>query len=193
VIYSVPSCALRSSLRPIATVAAVVLALGLAVGSLAAQAPDREALDAYYRAVGQHFGVSPGEVIVLSEWRLPPDEIPVVLFVADRGGISPDAVVALRRGGTSWPVVARRYALDAGSFHVRIDGAAGSLGRLYEEYAARPPAQWSSIQLADADVVALVNLRVLSEVLRRPPLAVLQARDRAGSWVAAYRALSSGR
>jgi hypothetical protein len=171
---------------------AAALALTSA-GSLAAQAPDREALDAYYRAVGQHFGVPPGEVIVLSEWRLPPEEIPVVLYVADRGGISPDAVVALRQGGTGWPVVALRYALDAGSFHVRLDGGAGSMARLYEEYAARPQAQWSSIQLVDSDVIALVNLRVLSDVLRSPPLVVLQARDRAGSWVGAYRALTPGR
>ena len=189
VIHSVLSFALRASLRAGATTA---LALVIA-GSLAAQTPDREALDAYYRAVGQHFGVPPSEVIVLSEWRLPPEEIPVVLYIADRGGISPDAVVALRQGGTGWPVVARRYALDAGSFHVRIDGNAGSLARLYEEYAARPQAQWSSIQLSDGDVIALVNLRVLSEVLRGTPLAVLQARDRAGSWVAAYRALTPRR
>ena len=165
----------------------------LLAGSLAAQGPDPEALDAYYRAVGEHFGVTPAEVVILSEWRLPAEEIPVVLYIAHRGGISPDAVVALRRGGTGWPVVARRYALDAGSFHVRVEGATGALARVLEEYGARPQAQWSAIQLADDDVIGLVNLRVLSEVLGSTPLVVLQAYDRAGSWVTAYRTLARER
>jgi hypothetical protein len=186
------SFSLRASLHAGARLGSGLLCCALA-GPLEAQASDREALDGYYGAVGRHFGVPPAEVIVLSEWSLPPEEIPVVLYIADRGGISPDAVVALRQGGTGWPVVARRYALDAGSFHVRLDGGAGSLARVYEEYAARPQGQWSAIPLADADVIALVNLRVLSEVLGSAPLAVLQAHDRAGSWVEAYRALASRR
>lgn len=114
-----------------------------------------------------------------------------MLHVAARGGISPDAVVALRQGGTPWSTVARRYALDAASFHVRLDGDAGPLERVYEQFAARPRAQWGSIQLADADLIALVNLRVFSEVLRTPPERVLAAYERSGSWVGAYRALSS--
>ena len=187
-----PGFSLRSSLRRSAAGAGVALAL-LLPGSLAAQAPETEALDGYYRAVGGHFGVPPGEVIVLSEWRLPPEEIPVVLFIADRGGVSPDAVVALRQGGTGWSVVARRYALDAGSFHVRLDDGAGSLAPIYAEYAARPQSQWSSIQLGDGDLVALVNLRVLAAVLNSSPGTVVQARDRAGSWVAAYRTLARSR
>ena len=182
--------ALRASLRARVALGSGLLCCLLA-GPLGAQPSEREALDAYYTAVGRHFGVPPAEVIVLSEWRLPPEEIPVVLYIADRGGISPDAVVALRQGGTDWPVVARRYALDAGSFHVRVDGGAGSLARIYEEYAARPQGQWSAIQLADDDVIALVNLRVLSAVLGSAPLAVLQAHDRAGSWVGAYQALAA--
>ena len=163
------------------------------VGPLAAQADDRQALEAYYDAVGRHFGVPPAEVEILSEWRLPPDEIPVVLDVASRGGISPDAVVALRRAGAGWAALARRYALDASSFHVRVDGDPGSLARVLGEYATRPSTQWSAIQLSDADVIGLVNLRVLSVVLAAPTSAVLRAHDRDGSWVAAYRALSPRR
>jgi hypothetical protein len=188
----VSSFALRASLRTRATLGGGLLCWLLA-GPLGAQAPEQEALDAYYGAVGRHFGVPPAEVIVLSEWRLPPEEIPVVLYIADRGGISPDAVVALRQAGTGWPVVARRYALDAGSFHVRLDGGAGSLARIYAEYAARPQSQWSAIQLTDDDVIALVNLRVLSRVLGSAPLTVLQAHDRVGSWVGAYRTLAPRR
>ena len=73
---------------------------------------------------------------------------------------------------------------------MRIEGGAGSLARVYDEYASLPQAQWSAIHLRDEDVIALVNLRVLSEVLGTGPLAVLQAHDRTGSWVAAHRAIT---
>jgi hypothetical protein len=154
---------------------------------LAGQGPDQGALASYYRAVGEHFRLPAGEITILSEWRLSPEEIPVVLWVARRAGISPDAVVALRQAGRDWSDVARRYAVDAAAFHVALDGNAGSLAPAYEAYRERPNAQWSSIQLDDGQIVGLVNLRVLTEVLRANPSSLLQTRDRTGSWVDAYR------
>ena len=171
-----------------------VLLRGLALLALAApllgQAPDRATLESYYRAVGGHLGVPPSEVMILSDWPLEPEEIPVALYVADRGGISPEAVVALHRSGMAWTAVSRRYGLDAGSFYVRFEGDAGSLSRIYEAYRSGPPAQWSGIDIRDDEVVALVNLRILSAVLGVAPLTVLQARDRTGSWVVAFRTLA---
>jgi hypothetical protein len=147
-------------------------------------------LQSYYRAVGEHFRVPSDEILILSEWRLPPEEIPVVLWMARRSGISPDAVVALRQAGREWSEIARRYSLDAAAFHVPLEGGAGSLTPAYDAYRERPSGQWSSIHLDDGQVVGLVNLRVLAEILRMPTPALLQARDRSGSWVEAYRALA---
>jgi hypothetical protein len=155
---------------------------------LAGQEPG--VLQSYYRAVGEHFRVPPAEILILSEWRLPPEEIPVVLWMARRAGISPDAVVALRQAGRDWSDVARRYSLDAAAFHVPLEGSAGSLTPAYEAYRERPSAEWSSIRLDDGQVVGLVNLRVLGEILRAPSTVLLQARDRSGSWVDAYGSLS---
>ncbi len=106
-----------------------------------ARAQDQAAVASYYTAVGAHFKVPSSEIMILSEWRLPPEDIPVVLFVAGQGGISPEAVVALRRAGQDWSTIARRYRLDATSFHVAIDGSPGSLGRVFDVYAARPRMQ----------------------------------------------------
>ena len=172
---------------PFVRLVGAVLALGAAPA--AGQTPD-DALDAYYRAVGQFFRVPANEVMILSEWRLAPEEIPVVLYVADRGGISPEAVVALRRGGEGWSALARRYALDATSFHVPLDGDPGSLARVYTQYRAQPVTRWPAIELREDEIVGLVNLRVLSQALGTTPDSVLEARDRAGSWVAAFGTLA---
>ena len=85
---------------------------------------------------------------------------------------------------------ARRYSLDAGVFHVALDGSAGSLAPAYDAYRGRPNGQWSSIELDDGAIVGLVNLRVLAEILRASPASLLEARDRTGSWVDAFRTLS---
>ena len=80
---------------------------------------------AYARAVGEHFRVPPEEVAVLSEWGLAIEEIPVVLFLARRGGMSADALATLKRGGQSWFQLAQRSGLDAGSFLVPLPESAG--------------------------------------------------------------------
>jgi hypothetical protein len=167
-----------------------LLAMCSVVIPLEAQAPGSDAVASYYNAVGEYFRVPSSEIMILSEWRLAAEEIPVVLYTAGQGGISPEAVMALRRAGQDWPVVACRYGLDAVSFHVPLEGNSGPLARVYQAYRSRPQAEWSTIDLLNEDIVGLVNLRVLSGVFQISPGVVLQARDRAGSWVGAYRTLA---
>lgn len=173
--------------------------LGLALASVAAVATANPAAaqgdDAYLQAVGEHFRVSVDEVRVLASWGRPASDIPVVLFVAGRGGVSPDAVMALRNAGRGWSEIAGRWQLHAGDFHVPIDDSvdAGPLAGVYEQYRSRPGTGWPSITLADGDVVALVHVRFLSEYLGVAPARVIQALGRAGAGPAALQALRGGR
>ena len=63
----------------------------------------------YLSAVASFFSLPSNEVSILSEWEIPADEIPVVLFVARRSGVSPEALVALRQAGRSWSELTARY------------------------------------------------------------------------------------
>ena len=93
--------------------------------------------DAYFRAVAEFFSMAAAEVAILSEWSLPSDEVPVVLFVARRAGVSPDALVALRRSGSPWAQLIGRYHLGAGHFHVPL-AASADPGRIHIQRQARP-------------------------------------------------------
>lgn len=178
----------RFRLLSVATVALVA-----ALPSVLSGQVHPEVLEAYYRAVGDHFRVSAQEVRNLSEWRLEPDEVPVVLFLAERGGISADALVALRRGGRGWGELAMRYDVGADDFHVPVSAAAaGPLSGTYERYASTPPGAWPTMPLSDDEVVGLVNLRVLSAATGASPARVLEARTRTGSYVAAFGSLLRG-
>jgi hypothetical protein len=150
--------------------------------------------EAYFNAVGEHFGVDPAEVGILGEWELVPDEVPVVLFLAQRAGVSPDALIGLRRGGRPWREVARRFGLGPRDFYMPLPPEAdlGLLARAYQEFRTRPPVEWAGIALEDLEVVALVNLRVLSAQTGAPPPRVLRHFGETGSFMAAYSRLLAG-
>lgn len=168
-------------------------AMGAALVAAVTVAPGvrgQDVRDAYFRAVAEYFDLPAAEISILGEWRMPADEIPVVLFLAHHAGVSPEAIVALRRSGRGWGELAGRYQVDAAQFYVPIpEGAsAGILQSAYDRYRSVPTPNWSQVQLADRDIVSLVNLRVLSQTLHLAPEVVLAAADN-GSWVEVYARL----
>lgn len=175
--------------------AALALVPGaLAPGALAGQEVAVVAREAYFRAVGDHFQVSAQEVAIVGDWDLQPDEVPVVLFLARMAGVSPDALVGLRRSGRAWMDISDRFGLDAGAFHLPLPEGAplGGLDRAFGEFRGRPAREWNRIRLTDAEIVALVNLRVLSAQAGTSPLQILRSREETGSFPAAYLRLRGG-
>jgi hypothetical protein len=175
--------------RRVATTALMLLATTVPATMQAQEGS--QAREAYFRAVADFFQVAPGEISVLGEWELPPEEIPVALFVAGRAGVSPEAVVALRRSGWGWQDLARRYHLDASHFHVPLPQGAdtGVLSEVYRGYRSLPSEQWRTLTLDDRQIVMLVNLRVISQTLRIPAEEVLSRMSRGTSSVDLYASL----
>jgi len=163
-----------------------LLALALAASPIEAQ--DAGARQAYFRAVAGYFHLPPAEIAILGDWEIPPDDIPVVLFIAARAGVSPEALVALRGSGASWADLTRRYQINASQLHVPFSRppSSGTLAAAYEQYGDRPVGQWGQISLGDEEIVALVNVRVLSTVLGMRPETVLERRATARSFVDLY-------
>ncbi len=152
-----------------------------------ASGPER----AYLHAVAEHFGTPGQEVLVLSQWSLSVGEIPVVLFLADRAGISPDVVVAQRQRGRSWMDIAQEFSLHAGDFHVRVEGSPGFLAEAYARFGSLDASRWSTVSLSDVEVVGLVNVRFLSRFLGVSPSRVVRELG-SGSVVEGYQRLRGG-
>jgi len=167
-----------------------LLAPGVAQGQRAGQGAADEA--AFLRAVGKHYETPRSEVLVLSRWGLEAREIPVVLRLSERAGVSPDVVVAQRRQGDSWMEIARSYSVHAGDFHVPIDGSAGFLSAAYARFNARPASEWREISLSDEEVIGLVHVRFLSRALGLPPGKVLAAMGSGRDVVKAFIRLGGG-
>lgn len=169
------------------TVWAVLMLLCCATG-VEAQADVAE--EAYFQAVADFFDVSAAEIGILRERGLPDDELAVVLFVARRAGVSVEALAALRRAGQDWSVLLQRYGVGADALHVPIpdDGDAGRLAGAYERYRSTTPGGWSSLALANDDIVTLVNVRLLSETLGLAPAEVLRRAGPEGPFSSRFRA-----
>ncbi len=174
--------------------ATIALVLTCAAYGLAAQEDQGTDRAAYFQAVAEFYHMPKNEISILGDWDLPPDQIPVVLFIARRAGVSPEAILALRRSGQSWVALCRRYKVDAAQLHVPLaDGApAGPLEQVYARYRTLPPNQWGEIQLTDRDILTLVNVRVLAQTLKMSPAKVLSASSDSGSFVAVYANLIHG-
>jgi hypothetical protein len=141
----------------------------------------QDAERAYFRAVAGFFQVAEGELAILAHGgEIPAEELPVALFMARRGGVSPEAVIALRGSGRGWPELAQRFGVGANALHVPLgDGVAmGTLAPLYRRFSATPVDQWQTLILSDNEIVALVNVRVLAQALGVEPD---QVAGRAGS------------
>ncbi len=149
------------------------------------------ATEGYFGSVSDHFRVSLDEVRILGEWRLSPDEIPVVLFVASRAGVSPDVVATLRGNGQSWDDVTRRFGLGPADFHIPFteDVSQGLLARAYDGFDNRPRSAWDALRLRDQEIIALVNIHFLSVQMRVPPELILEAVERTKTFVGAHRDL----
>lgn len=148
-------------------------------------------LRAYLRSVAVHFDQDAGEVLVLLEGASRPEELPVALLVASRSGVSPEAVLALRRSGRSWAELLRAYGMHAGQLYVPLDAVpeAGPLAQAYGAFADRSRESWPVIRLPDEAVIALVHLRFLAGYLEVPPDRVAQALAGSPTPVSAYRTL----
>lgn len=176
---------------PVAT-GALFMMTAFFPGEAWGQGGDPAALEAYTRLASAHFQVSQNEVALLAEERIQPDEVAVVLRISQVSGISPTALIALRRSGESWMGIARRYGMGASSFHEPVPAGAieDRTRRAMAAYGDTPATSWDSIQLTDDEVVTLVNLRMLTRELGVSHAQVLTARSQAGSYMQALRVLA---
>lgn len=143
-----------------------------------------EGVRSFYLAVGDFYGVSDQQVVVVHQRHIPDDEIPVVFFLASRARVAPDVIIGLRLGGSSWMQICSKYNITADVFYVPVSGTPGPpYGKAYGHYKNKDKSKWKEIRLSDADVINLVNLRFVSEHQRCSPNDVISARSGGSSFV----------
>jgi hypothetical protein len=163
------------------TIACLIFAaLGLSTLSSAAQVDARvdfsgDGLRSFYFAVGNYYQVPERQVVLVRDRALPPDEVPVAFFVAQRVGVNPTVVVDLRRRGMSWSDIALHFHFRPDIYY--RDGP--PYGKAYGYWKNHPP--------RDAEVIDAVNIHFLSEYHHVTPDLVRTERSRRGNYAVVAR------
>ncbi|HLG53725.1 MAG TPA: hypothetical protein VI485_00250 [Vicinamibacterales bacterium] len=157
----------------------IVLGPALAVERASAQTAVNVSahIGSFHLAVANYYHVPEREVVVIKKQRIPDEEIPVALFIAQRAVVSSATVVNFRLRGESWWDISVRFGLTPDVYYVPVAGNPGPpYGRAYGHYKKKSRDQWKTIVLTDADIVNLVHLRFLSEHYRVAPERIIEMR-----------------
>lgn len=152
-----------------------------------------EGLDAFYLSVGDHYGVPVTRVAHVGTY-VPAYEVPVVYSVAHHAHVEPAVVLDLRRAGRSWMDITLHFGLSPEIYYVPLTVDPGPpYGKAWGYYKKRPRSRWSTIRLADDDVVNLVNLRFLAQTHHVKPDRIVKMRGAGKDFVSIDRDLGRGK
>ncbi|MEW6066883.1 MAG: hypothetical protein AB1610_01095 [Nitrospirota bacterium] len=149
-----------------------VLDLGISIGE--------EGLRSFHLAIGDFYKI-PRKDIGIFRKKLPDEEIPVALFLAQRARIKPAKIIDLRLRGKTWMDISLHFGLGPEIFHVPVKESVvlgPPYGKAYGYYKNKPKKEWKKIRLRDGDIINLVNLKFLSEHYGLPPEKVIKMREK---------------
>jgi hypothetical protein len=147
-------------------------------------------IGSFHVAVANYYHVPEREVMVIKRQRIPDDEIPVALFIAQRAFVSSATIVDFRLHGDSWWDISARFGLSPEVYYVPVAVTPGPpYGKAYGHYKKKARNQWKTIVLTDADIVNLVELRFLSEHYQVAPERIIELRARDRDFVTIHTAV----
>lgn len=130
-----------------------------------------DGLRSFYFAIGNYYNVPQTEVTLVRERQLPPDEIPVVCYLAKRARVQPVVVVDLRQRGLSWVDIAARYRLEPDIYFFR---GGPPYGKAHGYWKKHPP--------RDVEIIESVNVHFLSDYHHVSPDVIVTEKSRQGSY-----------
>jgi hypothetical protein len=177
-------------MRPALTVLSILLAIMLIAGSSIAADPARpsssgSSLEAkFWVAIGDYFRAPDQEISIVRAQRIPNDEFAAIFYLSQRAGVTVQAVIDLRKAGRSYAEITDLFQLSPAIFYVPIKTDPGPpFGQAYGHFKKHPKSEWKKIQLADDDIINLVNLRFISNQCKVSPEDVINLRTTSKTYV----------
>ncbi len=140
-------------------------------------ANDDSSIRQYYLAVGKFFNVPERAVTTIKKKGVSDEELAVVFFIAERAGVKPAPVMELRALNKSWLDITIHFGLSPEIYYVPVTVDPGPpYGKAYGYFKKHPREEWKKIQLSDAEIVNLTNLRLFSKLYGVSPEEVIKWR-----------------
>lgn len=148
-----------------------------------------EGVQNFYLGLSEYNNVPVTQITAIRNNGIPDEELPVVFFMAQKAGVSPEKIIAWRiRKHLSWMAIAGRLSLSPEVFYVPVEGPVngGIYGRTYGYFDIRHKSRWNRIKLMDADIINFVNLRFMSEHYGYRPEEIIRLRESGKPFIAIH-------
>jgi hypothetical protein len=146
----------------------------------------------FYLEVGEFFKAPAADVQSVRDARYSDDELPVILYISQRTGIRPEAIIQLRSLKKTWCEIAVHYGMSPAMFYVPLSYEPGPpFGKAYGHYKRHGKSEWKKIVLDDEDVINLVNLRFVSGYYKVPAEDVVKSRCAGKSFASISKEIKS--
>jgi hypothetical protein len=126
--------------------------------------PDEEELRNFYRAVGNYYKASPGELEQVCSASLPLDEVAVAFHVARNAGVPVTSYLELRTQGLGSMDILSLLNVNRDALYVPVGSPTTVFpGQSHEDLRGHAREAWSDPDLSDSDITNLVNLKFIAE------------------------------
>ncbi len=141
---------------------------------------NNQGVNFFATSAASYYGYPTREVVVLPQYGIIEEEIPVALFIAKKARVKPLTIVNLRKSGLSWMTISNRYHISPADFYFPYTSEISSppYGKAYGYYRNRPRNEWHNIVMDDDDIVNLVNLRFISNSRHVSPVSIVELRGK---------------
>lgn len=129
----------------------------------------------FYFALGDFFRI-PEERIIIIKKRYPiilEEELPVVLIIVKEAGVDPDVIIELRRRGYSWYDIMVRFRIYPEVVFKRYIIYGPPYGKAWGYHKKK-----KKIIFIDDDIIALANIKFLSEYYREDPQVIIKYKEK---------------
>jgi hypothetical protein len=139
-----------------------------------AEEPTPLPADNYHSALINYYEVSEDLLANAKANGVADEELAVALFIAQRARVEPEAVTGIHSSGLNWMQVAFHYHLNPWIFYTFLHDYPSHTP--YESAYEKFKTPTLKINLTDAELAALANLKFLSENYGRDPKEIVQKR-----------------
>ncbi len=139
----------------------------------------------FEEAICQYFSAEQSQVDAVRAYGIGDEDIPVVFYLAKQAKTSPEKIAKLSLNADSWANLAKARNLSLKVFYIHFDGDIDSYvySPIIEQYRSVHRRQWNTIPLSDADVVNMVNLKLVASGFDYNIFKVMELRDNGKGFV----------
>jgi hypothetical protein len=139
----------------------------------------------YFKSISEFYNVDLNEVTAVAEQGINIEELPVVFFLSAKAEVEAGEIVELRENGTSWADISTMFSVKPVNHYFQMSKYPenSSYTEVLDKLFKTHKSEYDNIQLTDADIINLSNLRLIHKKHAYDLFRVIELKDAGTSFV----------